>query len=50
LGTSTSKEFKEYFEHKKIVDFTHSGEVCDNAIDMVGLENCPGIKKTEIHT
>ena len=35
LGTSTGKEFKEYFEHKKIVDFTHSGETCDNAIDMV---------------
>jgi len=25
-------------------------ESFDNAIDMVGLENCPGIKKTEIHT
>jgi DNA topoisomerase-2 len=35
LGTSTGKEFKEYFEHKKIVDFTHSGEACENAIDMV---------------
>lgn len=35
LGTSTSKEFKEYFENKKVVDFTHSGEACDNAIDMV---------------
>jgi DNA topoisomerase-2 len=35
LGTSTGKEFKEYFENKKIVDFTHSGEACDNAIDMV---------------
>ncbi len=35
LGTSTGKEFKEYFEHKKIVDFNHSGEACNNAIDMV---------------
>jgi len=35
LGTSTSKEFKEYFEKKKIVSFTHNGEESKNAIDMV---------------
>jgi len=35
LGTSTSKEFKEYFEKKKIVHFNWHGEACDNAIDMV---------------
>jgi DNA topoisomerase-2 len=35
LGTSTAKEFKEYFEKKKIVSFTHSGEESKNAIDMV---------------
>ena len=35
LGTSTAKEFKEYFEQKKIVSFTHSGEESKNAIDMV---------------
>ena len=35
LGTSTGKEFKEYFAHKKIVDFTHSGEECDESVDMV---------------
>ena len=34
LGTSTSKEFKEYFEEKKTVSFVHGGEGCDNAIDM----------------
>jgi DNA topoisomerase-2 len=34
LGTSTSREFKEYFEKKKIVNFTH-GEKCSNIIDMV---------------
>ena len=33
LGTSTSKEFKEYFENK-IVYFTSSGEDSKNAIDM----------------
>jgi len=35
LGTSTGKEFREYFEKKKIVGFTHSGKPCDDAIDMV---------------
>ena len=34
LGTSTSKEFKEYFEQKKVVSFVHGGAGCDNAIDM----------------
>jgi DNA gyrase/topoisomerase IV subunit B len=34
LGTSTSKEFKEYFEQKKVVSFVHGGVECDNAIDM----------------
>jgi len=35
LGTSTGKEFKEYFEQKKIVGFEHSGKISDDAIDMV---------------
>jgi DNA topoisomerase-2 len=35
LGTSTGKEFREYFEKKKIVSFAHSGKPCDDAIDMV---------------
>ena len=35
LGTSTGREFKEYFEHKRIVDFAHMGESSDNAIDLV---------------
>ena len=35
LGTSTGREFKEYFEHKKIVDFAHTGEQSDDAIDLV---------------
>jgi DNA topoisomerase-2 len=35
LGTSTGKEFKEYFAQKKLVGFSHSGILCDNAIDMV---------------
>ena len=35
LGTSTGKEFREYFEKKKLVGFQHGGDLCDNAIDMV---------------
>lgn len=35
LGTSTAREFKEYFEHQKIVMFTSTGEECSDAIDMV---------------
>lgn len=34
LGTSTSKEFKEYFARKKVVTFKHT-DLCDDAIDMV---------------
>ena len=34
LGTSTGKEFREYFENKKTVGFHHS-EKSDDAIDMV---------------
>jgi DNA topoisomerase-2 len=35
LGTSTGKEFREYFEQKKIVNFEHNGKSSDDAIDMV---------------
>jgi DNA topoisomerase-2 len=35
LGTSTGKEFKEYFENKKMVGFHHSGKESGDAIDMV---------------
>jgi DNA topoisomerase-2 len=35
LGTSTGKEFKEYFANKKIVGFDYNGETSDNAIDLV---------------
>uniref|UniRef100_A0A6C0DAA2 DNA topoisomerase (ATP-hydrolyzing) n=1 Tax=viral metagenome TaxID=1070528 RepID=A0A6C0DAA2_9ZZZZ len=35
LGTSTGKEFREYFEKKKIVGFSHTGKTSDDAIDMV---------------
>ena len=35
LGTSTSKEFKEYFQQKKIVSFRSTGESSSSKIDMV---------------
>ena len=35
LGTSTGKEFKEYFQEKKIVGFQHTGQTSDDTIDMV---------------
>jgi DNA topoisomerase-2 len=34
LGTSTSKEFKEYFANKKTVEFVSSGEKSRDSIDM----------------
>lgn len=34
LGTSTSKEFKEYFANKKTVEFISTGENSRDAIDM----------------
>jgi len=35
LGTSTGKEFREYFEKKKIVGFEHVAETSNDAIDMI---------------
>ena len=35
MGTSTSKEFKEYFKDKKFVTFEHDGKSSDNSIDKV---------------
>jgi DNA topoisomerase-2 len=35
LGTSTGKEFKEYFANKKSVEFTSTGKSSRDAIDMV---------------
>ena len=34
LGTSTGKEFKEYFEQKKTVAFVHTGKESDDHLDM----------------
>lgn len=39
LGTSTGKEFKEYFKNKKIISFNYTGSDSDNAIDKVFNKN-----------
>ena len=46
LGTSTAKEFKEYFKKKKIITFTSSGEECRDTIDMVFNKKRAGDRKT----
>jgi DNA topoisomerase-2 len=35
LGTSTGKEFKEYFQDKKVVEFKFNGKESEDAIDKV---------------
>ena len=35
LGTSTGKEFQEYFKNKKMVDFVHTGKSSDDRLDMI---------------
>jgi len=35
LGTSTAKEFKEYFKEKKMIYFKYNGNECKNSLDMV---------------
>jgi len=46
LGTSTSAEFKEYFAHKKIVDFVYSGTISDDSIDKVFNKKRANDRKT----
>lgn len=46
LGTSTSAEFKDYFAHKKIVDFVYSGASSDDTIDKVFNKKRPDDRKT----
>ena len=45
LGTSTAKEFKEYFANKKIVWFDYTGEDSENAIDKVFNKKRPDDRK-----
>lgn len=46
LGTSTSKEFKEYFSQKKIVSFANTDEQSRDAIDMVFNKKRANDRKT----
>ena len=45
LGTSTAKEFKEYFKDQRVVMFEHSGPPCERAIDMVFNKNMSPARK-----
>jgi DNA topoisomerase-2 len=45
LGTSTGKEFKEYFANKKIVNFISTGESSRDAIDKVFNKKRAGDRK-----
>jgi DNA topoisomerase-2 len=45
LGTSTGKEFKEYFQEKKFVNFTHTGEVSSDSLDMAFNKKRPDDRK-----
>lgn len=45
LGTSTGKEFKEYFAEKKFITLTHEGESTTNVIDMVFNKKRPDDRK-----
>ena len=46
LGTSTAAEFKDYFAHKKIVDFVYNGQISDDTIDKVFNKKRPDDRKT----
>ena len=35
LGTSSAKEFKQYFKDKKMVTFSYDNDTCDDSIDKV---------------
>ena len=50
LGTSTSKEFKEYFKKKKIVSFLSTGKESSSKIDMVFNKKRSDDRKTWLST
>ena len=50
LGTSTSKEFKEYFAQKKIVSFESTGNKCEDMIDMLFNKKRSNDRKTWLST
>ena len=45
LGTSTKTEFREYFEEKKFVGFSYTGQSSDDAIDLVFNKKRPDDRK-----
>jgi DNA topoisomerase-2 len=46
LGTSTAKEFKEYFANKRVVEFKFSGNDCSESLDMVFRKTRADDRKT----
>jgi DNA topoisomerase-2 len=50
LGTSTAKEFKEYFADKKIVSFESTGTECMDRIDMLFNKKRSNDRKTWLGT
>tara|TARA_Y100000389_G_scaffold205053_1_gene262484 strand:+ start:3810 stop:7163 length:3354 start_codon:yes stop_codon:yes gene_type:complete len=46
LGTSSAKEFKQYFRDQRVVMFSHSGVNCDTAINMVFDKGLPDARKS----
>jgi len=46
LGTSTAKEFKEYFNERKIVNFEYNGKTSDDSLDLVFNKDRADDRKT----
>ena len=46
LGTSTSKEAKEYFRKMRMVVYRHSGPACDDMLDLAFNKKRPDDRKT----
>jgi len=45
LGTSTAEEFRDHFAQKKVVNFHHTGDASDDAVDMVFNKKRPEDRK-----
>jgi DNA topoisomerase-2 len=50
LGTSSKREWREYFEEKKFVGFEHTGAISDDSIDMVFNKKRTDDRKTWLET
>lgn len=48
LGTSTAKEFKAYFKNIRTITFDHTGDVCNDTLDLAFRKNRAQERKTWI--